>query len=301
MLGHFVSPTRCALLLAIPLDYREFAADSVNPNKDLAKNVRSYNRYERVVLQPLRPILDEVEAAGVTVLRHSKTDHITDACRRFPVITLLAHWKYLLMEEQDVLDVERFHRQLSFASDNPGRAESAQAELFGDLRVRNASTKAELAAVLAEVLKPAYLYHMWEEEVDLRPEGGRPTGGMTRVLLEEQFPGCFSMGRSLELADRLHGALECIDAIPENYEGLIDLIICHGEILGEAAKRQRPRCNFIFPAQPATIDVRLTFYKHTIRQLHNTPGPYEVAMARAHTELIAVLRKKRRSIKNETE
>ena len=97
-----VTPRDCTLAVAIPLTRVEFLDDLRAPEKDFAKSYARrfggfsdddvwtrYERYARLV----RSVADEVEAAGVRVIRGARFAALTAALTERHVFTLVAHWR----------------------------------------------------------------------------------------------------------------------------------------------------------------------------------------------------------------
>src|SRR5690242_12201128 len=113
MLGRVVGPSDCALAIGIPMTEDEFLEDlSAGASKDLARAAKRWSKYEEQVAAPLQDAMMEAEGAGVTVRQRAGLRDIRDLCERFKALTVIAHWKYLLIDAADVADVSRFHRLL---------------------------------------------------------------------------------------------------------------------------------------------------------------------------------------------
>lgn len=305
MLRRAVKPGDCALALAIPLTEAEFIADlnpavsmqlakHITPARRCGKTLTPWERYREEVGQPVEQIAAAVEAAGVTVYRRVQLKQISSICAAHTVVTLVAHWEYLLLEPSDILDVDRFQRILAsgFLSAS-GEPRAIDSQLRNDALVTSARTPIALASALCVHLAAGRRYHLFETEIDIPPSSVAPLSSFSRLLLEEFYPGCFAPGRCIELANRLCTAWEVLKEVPEKYDGLFDLTLCHSIILAEFLKRHREQCNAICLVGLASPDVRLTLYKWVIRQLAACAQPYEDAAAGVHAALIAEIRRRR--------
>ena len=235
--------------------------------------------------------------AGVTVYRDTRLVDVPAVLAAHKAVTLVAHWRFLNFDAPDVLDLVGFRKRLA-ASEGLGEPENefdarrpVNVLLRDDPGVCAADNPADLAMALNRLMLPSEQHYQW------RPGDGEPpadmasAAGLTRVLLEEMFPGCFAPGLCLELADRLCTAWEFIDRVPDAFDGVLDLTVCNSLILAEAVHRKRPRCTALSNVKPATIDTRLVIYRHVIRALSHTAEPFEDVMARAHISLLRQIRR----------
>src|SRR5205085_1094422 len=65
---------------------------------------------------------------------------------------------------------------------------------------------------------------------------------LTRVELEQAFPGLIAFGRSVEFSDGMRSVHEVVTAVPKGFNGLLDLTTCNSVILGKAIKAGHPDC-----------------------------------------------------------
>jgi hypothetical protein len=305
MLGRVVSPHDCALALAIPLTEAQFLADlDEAAPKDLAKSVRRgvrrriglrgpalYAQAYEALVSLVSEAAAEAEALGVTVYRRARLADMAAMLAAHRVVTLVAHWRFLMLEERDVLDAAGFQARLSASEmvNDPDARRPIDALFLGDPIVRAAIAPAALATALNRHMLPGDLYYQWNPNVGLEPPpASAPATGLARVLLEEMYPGCFVPGLCLETADRLCTAWEFIDQIPDSFDGVLDLTVCNSLILAEALRRRRSGRldTALSNAKPATAGVRLVIYRHVIRSLSRLAEPYEVVMGRAHQSLL---------------
>jgi hypothetical protein len=276
----------------------EFNEDlAAGPLKDLARVAKHWPLYEVQVAAPLREVAAEAACAGVTVRPRAGLCDIWELCERFKVLTIIGHWKYLLIDAADIVNVDGFHRLLDEALERKATVGQAGRDLhvmFGDdPGLRKARTAAELAAALSAHLHAGMEYHYFAEEIDgAPPPEFRPKSGPTRTVVEREYPGCFVEGRSLELGDGLCAVDNFTNAIPESYDGLLDLTNCFSLILAEAVRARRALCNAICMRGMGNPGVRFTMYRHIIKELSRLRQPYERAAKRVHLALIDEIRRR---------
>lgn len=306
MLNRPVSPCDCALALAIPLSQAEFLRDLEDEApKDLAKSIlREWPLRGEIVYAekytPLvslaRDVAEEARSHGVTVCRPTRLDDLPELFEQHKVVTLVAHWCFIDLQAGDISDVDSFRTLLTASAavengndDLPNRPTDAL--LRDDPLVQAAVTAADLAAALNRLLLPSQRYYEWVpsagEEV---PSGTDAIAGITRVLLEEMYPGFIAQGLCLELADRLCSVWEFIQSVPRDFDGIVDMTVCNSIIPAEALRRHRSDCNVVCNTYRARAEVRLEIYRHVIRSLAAKSEPFEEVSARAHRLLRAAMR-----------
>jgi hypothetical protein len=78
-----------------------------------------------------------------------------------------------------------------------------------------------------------------------------------------------------------------IDAVPERFDGIIDLSVCNSIVLGEAIKRRRPECLIITNVRPASPALRLVRYQFIIREIAQVGGDrFTDAATRIHLAML---------------
>lgn len=311
MLGRVVSPADCALLLNIPPSEDEFLADLRDgAPKDLAKSLLAchpgmrpadlYTLYHTQLGTLADQIAHQVTAAGVAVYRQATLQQLPDICTRHPVVTLIAHCKYLMLEPADVLDVQRFHSRLQ-SGDGSGLEETVTEPRGIDVALRDdpavcaAGSAEDLVRALLPRLERARDHYFWVDRIGATSSGRGPAD-ITRALLEESYPGCFAPGHCLEMGDRLCTIPEFIKKVPCGYDGLFDLTVCNAMIIAESLRRARKNCHAICLVSPADAKARLVIYRWTIRQIEKRSQPYEDAAMKCHTALLDEIRKRRNEV-----
>jgi hypothetical protein len=307
MLGRTVSPSDCALALAIPLCQEEFLADLADSaNKDFAKAIRRglplrgpelFARVYEPLLRLILEIREEVAALGVTVYSGIRSSDLAIASSKHQVITLVAHWRFATLCEHDVLDFACFSARLAEASRCPDEARHPILTLLLKTPAVVAAQNAkQLAAALNELFLPTQRYYessfeYWNSERD--ESRNRPVAaGITRVHLEEFFAGCFQAGACLELSDGLCTMWQFIEAMAPGFDGILDMTVCHSMIYAEVLRRHRHNCHVICNKQAATLFIRLIIFRHVMRDLARRPQPIEEAVANVHQSLLAELGRK---------
>lgn len=81
-----------------------------------------------------------------------------------------------------------------------------------------------------------------------------------------------------------------VDAIPQDYDGFLDLCVCHPKNLAGALGHARPRCRVKRLDAKAEPDFWLYFYGTLFRRLHEKPTSYSRALVQTRAELIGETR-----------
>ena len=72
---------------------------------------------------------------------------------------------------------------------------------------------------------------------------------------------------TIEFFDGLVGIPDIVKAIPYEFEGLIDLCVCHPEKLTFALRSERPKCLIRYTQKKATPYIWLYFYLMVFKRL----------------------------------
>jgi hypothetical protein len=300
-----VTPGDCALALAIPLTEGDFLAD-LRPDSphDFAKSVwRATPRVRAEALFELsyghlaglaRSVKDDVSARGVTVAPAATLDDLRGLLARFPVVTIVAHWRFPLFTPGDLIDAPRLLSHLKEPRSLVQRClrdhlRERRPELLDPTSARDLDQgllRTDLAGELNTMLAPARA-HYTGGDPSAQAVASSPPLRLTRILLEEAFPEEIRGGAAFELRDGLHSAAAIIDAVPERFDGVIDLSVCNSIVLGEAIKRRRRECLIITNARPALPEIRLIRYQFVIRELAQVGSDlYTDAAARIHLAML---------------
>jgi hypothetical protein len=100
----------------------------------------------------------------------------------------------------------------------------------------------------------------------------------------------------IEFADGLTGIDSIIEAVPVNFDGLIDLCVCHPKRLAIELRAQRPNCLVKFIDKRATPSFWLAFYSVLFRHLHSSQMSYPNAMMDVISEFKKISNEYRGSI-----
>jgi hypothetical protein len=82
---------------------------------------------------------------------------------------------------------------------------------------------------------------------------------------------------AIELSDGFADAPAVVEAVPESYDGYLDLITCHPERLMPTLRHQRPRCNLVWVTTQVTPVLWLIFYQRLFQRLRRQPALYDDA------------------------
>jgi hypothetical protein len=85
-----------------------------------------------------------------------------------------------------------------------------------------------------------------------------------------------------EYADGPRPLDEVVDALPEDFGGIIDLTVCHSTNAIPAFKKARPRCSVLANREPARLDLRLAMYRQILRLVRRERQGYIAAAQRVH-------------------
>lgn len=290
--------TRCALAVAMP-----FAADAVEA--DLKQpTLHDYARFCQGLLegmtskliwathfQPVAHALDTVtprlKDLGVEIVREATLADVGGLLRRFPVVTILGHWKGHLILPADIRDVRRFARRildddsrvcalLRTLIDVPELEELADAPALPELEHRR-----RLADLLNEAIKAGI------------PLFQINTAGLAlteleflehnRQQLDVWFEGLLHPGNRLELRDGLFEPSRLAALIPPDYTGTIHVALCASALLQRSISgtRWRVLANEEIIAPLPTLET----YRTVIETMAETPLGYAEAWLQILTQL----------------
>lgn len=89
---------------------------------------------------------------------------------------------------------------------------------------------------------------------------------------------------AIEFSDGFAGIAAVTEAIPASYDGYLDLVACHPEMLMPMLRRERPRCNPLWVTAKVTPMLWLIFYLRLFQQLCRRPAAYDEAQEALLTE-----------------
>jgi hypothetical protein len=300
--GRQISPSECALAVCLPLTIEEFFQQlSSSSAADFAKHVRKANflqgaadeYYWQAVYAPvaarMERVLSRVESMGVRVVRRACSNDLRPLCRRYQVVSVLAHWRFLSLRLDDLLNHDALIRQMSApGTDVQEVVARGVAARLGD--GWNRAGPEEMLIALNDIIAVAHRgYRRAEPNSEVwRPEVPEEAYRLTRPRLEEAFRGCIRPGGSVELADGMHTIEEFARTLPEEFDGVLDLALCNSAVLLAAVKRVSPACTVVMNRYPADIMIRITLYGLVIEQLRKRAGSFVDAVATVHSRSGAV-------------
>jgi hypothetical protein len=282
-----MTPRQTALIVAVPIGedsfrgaWRRGSSYLRQAYADLDSGWRAYSRTAQLV----QTELTDCEAIGVTVVIDATLKDLAEQTRRVPVVVIIAHMEFPLVVLNDVLDPER----LCFLVEHGSEPEWAmiKAECNQPLEVQEAvaainrllkATQRDLGAAPIEDMS----------ESDRLARHRRSGFGLLRLdrprLDELCGPAVLREGKGIELADGMISAREFIEAIPMDYNGLIDLRMCNSISLGAAIRRARQGMRAAVGKQKTYLDGAVVLYKTALRYMRQQaergcPVSYEEVM-----------------------
>lgn len=298
-----VCPSKCALVIGLPVEREDFYQQMHQPEHDFAKFVLenlgghaslAWQEYERLA-RLVQYVCIEVERLGVTVVQKAGLAELrTLFTSGMRAVTLVSHWRMLTIQGIDILDPHKLLGVLDSKQTAGPILEALHAAWHDSLNWYPLSSAIEempaerlrkaLADRLCGYVKAANTFYLRrsdrEGEADPRWKELTRTG-LERVLDETLL----NRGRFVELYDGLHTLSELIESIPQAFDGVLDLSICHSAFAFETIKQQRPECLMVVNRFPATLEFRMVRYKLLVELLAETPRPFIPLAAKVHGEL----------------
>lgn len=291
-----VAPRDCALGVAVPLDAGEFLNDlDPSSGKDFASHFCDENRelgmaqqyyvdlYSRMA-RGFESACRGAEEAGVSVWRRLTYGDVPTLFADHKVVTIVTHWRFAAVTADDVVDPRRFMDMLrqptrrfhelvrdEVSARAPQLLAEADTMADGELRV-------SLARVIGSIVEDAHSAYIdataraGENDVFAVPLPAIPV--LHRITFERAFAGAIRRRGAIELFDGMHSVEELIAAIPPDFDGLIDLTICHSVILAAAIREQREACLVVANRRPAQLRIRLALYELAVRDLAERRRPF---------------------------
>ncbi|XXX76130.1 hypothetical protein WMF30_51625 [Sorangium sp. So ce134] len=286
-----VKPSDCALAICIPLTEGAFFADldPASP-KDFVKTraaahpgITPAARWEdyRPLAQTVRQLQRELAPYEVTFAPYTTLESFRELLRWHAVVTLVAHWRFVPFEAGDIVDVAGLARKLAAPRTPIQRWIAGELARRGrrDLLAAGDPSGGELHALrdamgaeLRSLLDAGHaIYHPQATRSGQPPAPGAGGGDaperLTRAALESEFPAEIRPGAAVEFYDGLRTIDAIVSAIPEGFDGVLDLTICNSILLGEAIKRRRSGFLIICNQRRTAIQARLIRYKYIIKAL----------------------------------
>jgi hypothetical protein len=303
-----VTPGDCALAVAIPLSLEALIDDWGRSDSEFARVIvrkayespspeAAWRQGYSGLCDQLREEISTVRGLGVTVAEDARLADLGELFAKFKVVSILAHGPFPLLELDDVLAPQLLLN--AFAPTDVGSAVQKHQLikwLVGFPDVRNARSLEMLVRALRRLLDRSRSY--FHRQIDEASAGDlprafeldAPSGGLTRMLLQEAIPGALRSPPVLELRDGLHSFDAFISKIPCAFSGTIEFVVCSALWFTEPLRRARPHCaDILCPKQLAFIGTRCRFYSYAIRQLAFQPTRYAHAQWTIHYYLIALM------------
>ena len=85
-------------------------------------------------------------------------------------------------------------------------------------------------------------------------------------------------GLAVEFADGLAPVDRVVAAVPQTFDGVLDLTICNARVLAQEIRRRCPRGQIIDTPFPATLDLGLEFYNATMDLVQRRQMRYQDAI-----------------------
>ncbi|MFN6470530.1 MAG: hypothetical protein RMY36_012765 [Nostoc sp. SerVER01] len=280
-------PHQCALALAIPLNRDDFLAGLKSDiNKDFAKNLARKNSaltesalwetVYAVTAKRVQSVAQAVAAKGVTVVTNATLNNLQELFQKFPVVTLVAHWRSSKFYASDFIAPNQLIKALEQPSTPLAQklASALSNNWIQHIQALecNVNARYTVPKILADdfnnVLKSSKLYPspVPNQMCQIAPYDDDYGQYLNRLVIDDTFRGIISPGNRIEFFDQFHSIEEVVTAIPENYNGLLDFTVCNSVLIANVIKRQR-RCIVLVNKKPANPDFRMVLYKGMIELL----------------------------------
>ena len=267
-------PTDCALLVSVPLQRQEFIADLAAGTDFLDHFVAAQRSRDIDVLwatyeasaAPAAASAERARRRGVTLVKRAVLDDFARCLEQFQVTTLVAHWRSALFRASEILDPMAVCRFLSMASArHDGGADAAAIALALNRGLRG------IAGIDDEpdsgshgaAVETRRQYALWDARRALEPA----LGSAVRAG-----------GPAVEFADGSVAIERVVAAVPEGFDGVLDLTVCNSTVLAEEVRRRCRHGLIIANAFPATLDVRMELYNAAVDLAERRQVSYQDAV-----------------------
>jgi hypothetical protein len=268
----------CALYLAIPLTRDTFGvALARSDGCDFAAEIRKtfgecsddalWLRY-RPLVDLAREVIDEADRAGVTVVPDASLDGWAHALTKFPVVTLLGHWRSSAIH---AADIERPDVLLEALADR-------HSALWQTLRGFGDRLELPRRCDLGTVVKwlnaalVGRLDHEQSRDAQIVEREYRLY--RRRPHLDRALAGALRGGAAVEFADGFHPIAAILARIDARIAGMVDLTVCSSILLGEEIRRKCRHCIVLGNAAPTAPAFRLAFYRQVVRLMRSGGRSY---------------------------
>lgn len=286
----------CALLLAIPIDRREFDADGEAATDFL----RSYAaprpgwNGERLwaAYAPLARLAAEVASEmarlGVHVIRRATASDFSRTAIDCSVVTLVAHSLGPDVRPSDVLDPFKVATSVTTIRDALGLPAHAApaAPGAGDVETvakwLNALIDFDLEAMTAnpdaaDIRRMSQLVHAYT----IRWRRRRTVEGLV--------PGALAAGVGVEFADGFQSIESLDEMLPLELTGTIDFTVCESVLLGQTLRARRAGGVILSNADLTSADFRIALYRQTVSFMLRRGIPYSQAALKLRSHLRGTL------------
>jgi hypothetical protein len=300
------NPKDCALAVAIPLTREEFLADLAKPGeKDFVHHFRRergleradpefcWQTYEADEILFVKAVCSEVTRQGVTVVYEACLSDLADLLARFPVVTLVAHSRFVQVQPSDVKDVSRLLSTLQKSESDVYEAirevfrllDPQLLEVGSSEQLSNLELQTRVAQVIRTTAAEAERFY-WEDHASLEFNSERNSDivrkRLTRLEFEQAFPTDLVPAKVIEFRDGIHAVPELVAAIPLNLDRLLDLTVCNSVIPAAYIRNKRSKCIVAANRKPAELRTRLYLYGLQIRLLDQEAKPYVEVIKEVH-------------------
>jgi len=288
-------PAECGLALGVPLSRQAFVADLARgPEYDLAATIRrlspvgladAWRKLEQKV-DSVRWVAGRAEEAGVEVIWEAGIKELRQLLSTRRVVTLLAHTRPAPLTASAILDRHRLAAVLDASADPVARLVR---------RVARARSGPPIWRPIALVTALEQLSSLAEHQVEHRPAPPElqdlalgadvSPASLTRAALETSLPGLIQPAPVLELRDGLHPVADLIEAIPDGFDGVLDLSLFRSAFLAGAVARARPETHLLVDMDRASLPVRMARYRVAVDVLSRYPSPFSELIDAVHRAL----------------
>jgi hypothetical protein len=302
-----VKPTECALAITIPLTRKQFLADIAQPSeKDFAQHYRKqrgllkataeycwdvYADEEAIVAEA---VCSEIERLGVTICYNAKLSDLTELFNRFPVVSLVAHSRFVSVKPEDIQHASALLIQLqkpktevqktirnAIEKLDPQLLENEITAQLSTVELRN-----RIAGSICKIADEAEKLY-WDDEsrqkfiAEEMPDGLMHR--LTRYEFEQAFPDCIVSAHVIEFSDGMRTISELIEAVPNNFSGVLDLTVCSSVIQAAPIRHRKSNCLVVGNKGPKALKLGLYLYGSEISLLNKEPMPFIEAINRVRS------------------
>lgn len=274
------------MAIAIPLTQEGFYSNLADyAKKDFAKSifpnpslVRQEALWEMKYLPEVVKVVDKiatyVESCGVEVFTDVDLNSFENIFRNFKVVTLVAHWRSSNFRENDFVDSSALfnlimnskHDQIQFIQNDLKRfckKNGIEPEYLCSSQSENGINKFSID-FFNSLLENSEFHEIIQQQEILSDK--LYARYKARSALDFLFDGFIFPGNRIELFDGLLSVENFIEAIPHDYDGVLDFVVCNSVLIGNLIKRRR-KCIVLVNEKPAILEYRLAVFYRTVISL----------------------------------